>query len=146
MNKNLIIVGIIVFIVVGSWFLSGYNSQTGNVGGGDGFIASSCTTGTSTAVAIGHQYSEDIIGTSSRRAFVSIQQPVNATNTVSISLRQGARAVTNHGTSLHSAIFGTTTQPFIVGLNTDLPYTGTITARTNAGSSTVLVMECNYTR
>lgn len=121
-----------------------FSATTVKAGGFATSASQVCTTSTVTAVAIGNQASTRIVATSSRRAFVRIQQPINATNTVSLIANADAPATTVTGLQLTAA---TTTSPvpFITfGLNTDFNYTGSITGITNTGSSTVLVTQCNF--
>lgn len=113
------------------------------VGGGDGFTASACTVTHSVAL-VGHQESRTILSANSRRAWAVIQQPVSATNTVSLSL--GGTATYGQGYHLYQALTASSTNEMEFGLNTDLPYTGAVTAITAAASSTVLVTQCVYNR
>lgn len=101
-----------------------------------------CTVVTSTSTLVGSQVSTTILATSSRRAWARIEQPVNATNTIAISI--AGAAVIGQGVQLTPA---TSTSPvafFDFGLNTDLPYTGTIQAIASTASTSVAVSQCVY--
>lgn len=108
-----------------------------------------CTTRLSGSATVGSQVSSVVAATTSLaqagadRAFLRIQQALTtgsfATSTVYLSLDEGAPAVVGQGMML------ATTTPYVdIGLNTNHPYTGTVTAITNSGSTTVLVEECVY--
>lgn len=101
-----------------------------------------CTV-THSVAAVGNDISSTLLSASSRRAWAVIQQPVNATNTVSISF--GGTAVDQQGYIL-ADIASTTghADEIFFGLNADLPSTVAIAGITNVGSSTVNVTECNY--
>jgi hypothetical protein len=134
-------------VIIGMALALGYaffSATTVKAGGFATSASQQCVTSTVTAVAIGNQASTRIVATSSRRAFVRIQQPINATNTVSLIANADAPATTATGLQLTAA---TTTSPIPYmefGLNTDMNYTGSITGITNTGSSTVLVTQCNF--
>lgn len=101
-----------------------------------------CNT-TSSVVQIGNQASTQLSASSSRRSFMQIEQPINATNTVSLSLSVSA-AVSGSGPQLTPA---TSTSPVAImmyGLNTDMNYIGPVQAITNSGSSTIVVTQCNF--
>jgi hypothetical protein len=139
--KRYLIVAIVFGLVM---FIVGYQLKGGGIlGAGTGIASSACTMGTSTSVAVGHQFGETILPAHSARAYAIIQQPVGATNTVSIKFGTGAPVV-NQGFSLYSAAYGTSTDRLEIGRSTNFPYTGAIRAITNVGSSTVLVTSCNY--
>ncbi len=111
-------------------------------------LGASCTTSTTRVVFIGHQVATTVFSASSTRAWASVQVPQSATNTVAIAF--GGTAVLGQGYQLvpvqesSNTTSGTTTPSVQFGLRTDLPYTGAVTALTNNGSTTVLVMECNF--
>ncbi len=121
--------------------------STGNVpdalGQSMGFGAESCVASTTQRI-LGNQASTQLLATSSRRAYAEIKNYITATNTISLAVN-GAAATTNNGISLGN---GTSTVPqrYAFGLNTDLPYTGAITAISNNGSTSVEVLDCVYTR
>jgi len=114
-----------------------------NFGGGNGFVSSACSV-THSVVVIGHQESRTLLSDNSRRAWATIKQPLNATNTLSLSL--GGTAVSGQGYSLPNATTSNYASEMSFGLNTDLPFTGAVTGRTASASSTVLVTDCVYTR
>lgn len=98
--------------------------------------------------------SRSIYGGYSRLASLTIQAPNAASSTIFIQLGTTS-AVAGTGIALNPAMLnGVTTSPALlrVGLATDIPYTGPITAiveRATVGvvasaSTTVLVTECRY--
>lgn len=109
-------------------------------------LGASCTTSTTRSVPVGHQEALTVFSASTTRAWASIQVPSSATNTVAIAF--GGTAAIGQGYQLvptsYSGTGGTTTPSVQFGLNTDLPYTGAVTALTNTGSTTLLVTECNF--
>jgi hypothetical protein len=136
------IVLIVAFVVAGILL---YTPQEA-LGGGDGFTANNCVVSTSTAVSVGLGNAQ-VVGTSSRRAWAQIQQVDAATNTVSLNFNQGAvAAIATAGIQLGQGSASSTATAIDFGLNTDFPYTGAVTAITDKGSTTVRVIECNYTR
>lgn len=124
---------------------SGALWATGKEEKAGGFMDASCTTSSVAAMTVGHQLSTEI-ASSSRRAVTRISVPNNATNTAWISIDEGAAATINGGIPLNIAnTNGASSTPWVeIGLNTNIPYTGSITAITNFGSSTLLVSSCNY--
>jgi hypothetical protein len=134
----------VVAIVAGILF---YTPQE-SLAGGDGFTANNCVVSTSTAISVGLQPgASTVVGTSSRRAWAQIIQVDAATNTVSLNFNQGAPAtIATAGIQLGQGSSSSTATGIAFGLNTDLPYTGAVTAITDKGSTTVRVIECNYTR
>ncbi len=105
---------------------------------------SGCVTSTSSAEIVGHQVSRTVLPAYGSRAWAQITAPgilegAVATNTITISIDEGAAAVKNKG-----YVLTTTTPTIVFGLNTDLPYTGAVTAITNVGTTSVLVTECRY--
>lgn len=100
-------------------------------------LGSSCDSASVGSVVVGNQQATTLQGTTTRRALYRIQQPVNATNTLSIALN-GTAAVSGSGLVLQA----TSSAEF--GLTTTFPYTGPISIITNAGSSTVMVSLCTY--
>ncbi len=129
---------LIIFVLVISAFVTNKN-----FGGGNGFVSSTCSV-TQTVALVGHQESRTILSANSRRAWATVQQPLNATNTVSISL--GGTAVSGQGYPLSNATTSNYVSGMVFGLNTDLPFTGAVTGITASASSTVLVTDCVYTR
>jgi uridine phosphorylase len=126
-----------------AWFFATY--QTAGAGSTD----AQCVTRAVTAATIGHQASSQVLATTSvsqegaSRAYARIQLPVlasgSATNTASLSFKQGSAAAANVGIVL------STTTPYIeFGLNTAFPYNGAVTALSSTGSTTLLVTECVY--
>lgn len=121
-------------------------TQTGEVSGQgltDGRNASKCTVATSTRVVVNPQ-STSILPAYSLRAWAIIQQPRNATNTIALSIDEGAAAVLGSGFELSVGTSSSPSHQFTFGLNTELPYTGEVTGIASAGTTTVLVTECRY--
>ena len=111
-------------------------SQSFGTTGGD--LAVACNATTVSVVSVGNHSSVEVLATSSRRAWAIVSQPINATNTVVVNINQDALATLTNGFPLAA------TSSIVLGLNTPLPYTGSISAITNTGSSTVLVTQCTY--
>jgi len=104
----------------------------------------SCATITTTAVEIGNEVSVQLIATGTR-AFVRLQQPVNATNTVSLAFNNDVAAVADTGIVFEIDETGSTTPSFIdFGLKTSFPYAGAVTGITDTASTTLFRIECNY--
>lgn len=117
-----------------------------NLAAGDGFAAYDCTVSTSTAMVVGPT-SSTLLAEHSRRAWAVIQQPRNATNTVALSFDAGSAAVIGKGYQLFDMATSTgEASKMTFGLNTEMPYTGTVTGIASAGTSSVLVTECRYNR
>lgn len=110
---------------------------------GENLGAQACET-TTTLAAIGDDLSTRLLATSSTRAWARISQPLNATNTVSIRFDQDKAATSLLGIPLQNA--STTNGSFSIefGLDTDLPYTGSVTGLTSTGSTTIHITQCNY--
>src|SRR4029077_9648570 len=118
--------------------------QEGPVGASGAPLQQGCIVSTSSSVVIGNQFSEWLWPTTTRRAWAKIQQPLNASNTVSISFRHGAAATLSSPNQLTMA---TSTNPvpiLLFGIETDIPYQGPVRALTNIGSTTVFVQQCVY--
>lgn len=113
----------------------------GNPGQGGALTSRSCEI-TQTTVSVGNQLTREMLATTSRRAWAIIQQPINATNTVSLSFNEGASAVSGSGYELTEATTTSDIPQITFGLATDFPYISSVQAITNNGSSTVLVTEC----
>ena len=113
--------------------------------GAGGITARGCSI-THTTAAVGNQASSVVLSANSRRAWAVIEQPINATNTVSVSFDEGAAATAGNGYVLTTA---TTTSPVGqtpgFGQNADFAYMGEVEAITGTGSTTVLASECIYT-
>ena len=116
--------------------------------GEGGPFADSCTVNTVTSKAVGTA-STRIFATSTgpanRRAWIRIQQPMNATNTIAIVMNQDVAATITSGILLPPATTTATLPGHIeLGLNTNIPYTGSITAIAGTGGAVVNVTECLY--
>lgn len=128
-------------LIAGAHLLSGKDT----LGSYAGFAAYDCSVSTSTTVVVNPQ-STTILAEHSRRAWASIQQPRNATNTIALSFNEGASAVANGGFQLSIGTSSSPINEITFGLNTDFPYTGAVTGIASAGTTTVLVTECRYDR
>lgn len=109
---------------------------------GEGPSATECDLVATTSVAIGHQSSTQIVAANALNAYVRIEQPSTATNTVFIAY--GATATTQNSTRLSSSTNSMIPDRIEMGLDTDFPYTGAVSAITNQGSTTVGVTVCRY--
>lgn len=112
-------------------------------GGGDGSPAfRTCVVTTTTSVSVGDDISSTVLSATSGRSWARIQQPINATSTVSLSL--SSEATVGNGIELVEATTTSSAMPYFeFGMNTDLPYSGIVTGITNGtASTTVLVTEC----
>ena len=150
MKQNILIITILIILgVVG--YSAYFKEQSLGSGANSGTIA--CTVQTVTAATVGTT-SSTVLAAHSNRAWARIQQPLNASSTISLAFATGTSATAGSGLLLSSA---TTTSPlsFIdFGKNTDFPYTGAVTgivANTNGAflvagnaSTTVQVTECRY--
>lgn len=106
-------------------------------------FGSSCDTATAAKVDIGHQVATTIQATTSDRAFLSIEQPQNATNTVSVVLN-GAVATAGAGIPLAPASTSNIRNSIEMGITTLFPYTGGVSVISSTGSTTVNVITCSY--
>lgn len=105
--------------------------------------STACTVVSSTTVGIGHQKSVEIVASASNNAYVIISQPIFATNTVAIGIG-GTANLTTSGIKLAPGTASTSPERFVLGLNSDFPFTGSVEAITNAGSTTIGVTVCRY--
>ena len=112
--------------------------------GAIGLNQPACTTSTVAVATVGNQSSVTLLAANSRRAWAQIEQPINATNTVSVALNAGTAATLTSGLQLTSATTSNPVPSLSFGLATANPYVGAVTGITNTGSSTVLVTQCNY--
>ena len=95
-----------------------------------------------TSVIVGNQSSTIVVPAYAQNAFARIQQPLNATNTVRLGF--GVAAVPGVGTKLGLMSSSSIPDSITFGLNTDLPFTGSVSAITDLGSTTVDVIICRY--
>ena len=109
-----------------------------------GVSTTKCSVTTDTVKTIGNQLSSTILSANNTRAWAKIQMPSNATNTAAFSFDEGAAATLTSGTLLGQLNATTTTNSAEFGLSTVFPYTGAVTGITNAGSTTVHVIECVF--
>ncbi len=96
---------------------------------------------TESTTSIGNQASTLVLATSSSRQWAIIQQPTNATNTVTLSF-SGFPAVSGRGYQLTPA---TTTSPvdeLALGFATQFRTYAPVRAITNTGSTTIKVIDC----
>lgn len=134
MNKLYLIVGLIGAVILLSLFFlpSGNNNPLGT-----SLRVCTVTQGT---IQIGNLASTEILS-AGNRAWVIVQQPVNATNTVAISL-DGTTAQISEGYHLGDAWATTTPSEFRMGFGTDITNQNSLNAITNLGSTTVNVISC----
>jgi len=108
----------------------------------EGISDSSCTI-THTTTAIGNELATTALASAPNRAWAVIEQPVNATNTVSVNL--GGTAVSGAGYILLDIATSTgSADRLTFGLNAELPYAGAVSVITNVGSSTIRTTQCLY--
>lgn len=142
MNKITLSISTVVFAVLllgmfGAFIVSENAKASG------GSTATQACTASSTKVFVGHQASTEVLQSKGRRAWALIQQPLNATNTVAVSVTSASPAF-GSGISLASATTSEYKTSLEVGLNTDFAYTGAVTVLTSTGSSTLQITECIY--
>ncbi len=109
-------------------------------GGSD---AAACTFRTAQVVTVGNQAATTILGAQAMRAWAIIQLPLNATNTISISLASTS-AVFGQGIQLSGTPTSSPSSKLTFGLNTELPYAGAVSVITSTATTTILVNECTY--
>lgn len=97
-----------------------------------------CTV-TESVVAIGHQEATTILAAGSHQ-WAIIQQPLNATNTASLSI--GGTAVLGQGYSLGNATTSNAKSELVFGFATNKPTNKSISMITSTGSTTVNVISC----
>ena len=151
MKKYLFIACIVLFISVFTVITRVNSASTTNIVVRDpnnvpAKSGANCDVSTVAAVTVGDDLSTRVIATSSTRAFTRISVGNNATNTVFVSLDEDAPATINNGIGLNTAVTGgASTTPYVdFGIATELPYTGSVTAITNYGTTTVSVTSCSY--
>ena len=134
-----IAVALVAFIAIAIW---SQGHSNGALAGQGGPGASSCTMSATTSVIVGNQSSTIVVPAYAQNAFARIQQPLNATNTVRLGF--GVAAVPGVGTKLGLMSSSSIPDSITFGLNTDLPFTGSVSAITDLGSTTVDVIICRY--
>lgn len=140
--KNIFIGAAIVLITVFSLhFTKGNDNEDVAL---QGLNTTDCAVSTVTPATVGDDISSTLLASAANRAWAIIQQPLNATNTVSISFDEGAAAVLGLGISLQNSSTTTGTSYLKFGLSTDFPYAGAVTGITSTGSSTVQITQCLY--
>ena len=133
--KKILIGIVIVGIAIGGYFWG----KSINLGGGME-ASRDCDIISTSVIAIGASNATTILLATSGRSYARIQQARDigggyATSTPDLSF--GGTAVSGSNFAL------STTTPFIeLGMTTDFPYTGAVTAITNTGSTTISVIEC----
>jgi hypothetical protein len=137
----LIILGIIfaisyTMVITESWVKDKMGYETL---GRDAHLERACTV-TQTVATVGHQVSTTVLAANSQRAWATIRQPQNATNTVSLGFGTAASAVT--GLQLYTP--ASTSESYTFGKKTDFPFTGAVNGLTSTGSTTVKVVQCVY--
>lgn len=139
--KQSFITLVVALLGVGAIY-AGLEIRDRKFGSGEGSVAKACTTSTVSPVQVSTTAS-NALATSSRRAYAKIELIKTATDiatiTPRISFSNGAKATAATGFQL------STTTPLIeFGLNTDHPYTGTVSIISPLGASILRVTECNY--
>lgn len=144
------IIIVLALVFVGGSFLSAassVNSVLLDANRNPAKDGANCDVTTSSRVTIGNQASTRVLATSTNRAFARIAIGDSATNTVSTSFDEDNLAVLNAGLliGLTQVGSGSTSTPEIdFGITTVFPYTGSVTAITDNGTTTVTVTECVY--
>lgn len=140
---NVLLIGIGLTLVIGFVAVVGVlkeNAQTDQTVAG--IRDAGCTVSHSVA-AIGDDIASTILAANQKRAWATIQQPTNATNTPSLSF--GGTAVLAQDFILDDVPTTTAERASITfGRNTEFPFVGAVTGITNLGSTTVNVTECTY--
>lgn len=97
-----------------------------------------------TVVAVGHQAATQLLPVNPARQWAIVQQPLNATNTLALSLDGSAAVGSGYELPPASVISGTATSTpeFRFGYATDIRTGNALSARTNNGSTTAKVLEC----
>jgi hypothetical protein len=131
------LVGIAIFCL-GLWSLSTEKTDAFSSVAGSG-----CNVVSTTTINIGNQTATTIVASAANNAYVLIQQPVNATNTVALGLGANA-SLTGSGIKLAPGGASTSPDSQAFGLNAPMPYTGSVSAITNLGSTTLGVTICRY--
>lgn len=105
-----------------------------------GYGDASCTV--SQSVVVVGTTSQEVVANNARYAWVRIQQPMTATNTVSL----GFGIVATASSSIQLGTQASSVAPDRVefGLNTDFPYTGSVQALANTASSVLFITRCIY--
>lgn len=97
-----------------------------------------CTV-TESLVTVGHQEAKVVLSAGAF-TWAIIQQPQNASNTLSLSLN--ATSTAGRGYELTPATSTSPVPELRLGFATDLPFQGKVTGRTNNGSTTVKTTVC----
>lgn len=143
--KDIFVSGIILVILFfsGAGAVNFWNASKGeDTLKGEGPAATECDLVATTTVVVGNQSSTQIVAAHSLNAYVRIEQPSTATNTVF--LAYGATASAANATRLSTSTNTMIPDNIEMGLDTDFPYTGAVSAITNLGSTTVGVTVCRY--
>lgn len=138
----LAIIGVVVF-TLGILLTASMHTFAGD----GGVNALDCDAVATTTLTIGDDKETLIVAENARNAYVIVQQPLFATNTVALGFG-ATSSVTASGFILASAPSASATatpDQIVFGLNTDFPFVGNVYARTNAASTTLGVTVCRYT-
>lgn len=92
-------------------------------------------------VAIGNGAATQLLAADASRQWAIVQQPLNASNTVALSL--AGSAVIGHGYELPNATSSNPMPEFRYGFGTETRSGNALTARTGTGSTTIKVMQCS---
>ncbi len=148
--KILVAIVCAVCLLLGGYLVYHNTAQVFGSSATGGTAADACASTTNAVMAVGKDIPSTLQGTTSNRAVLVIQQPRNATNTIAISTTIAAANFLTAGLQLGSTTVqaNTAISPIptilMVGLNTEIPYTGAVSAISESGSTTVLVSTCNY--
>lgn len=134
-----IAVSLVAFVILAAW-LQGYSG--GSFAGEGGMGAASCTMSATTTVVVGNGGSTVVIPAYAQNAYVRIQQPPNASNTVHLGF--GVAATMNSSAQLATSTYPNKPDAMTLGLNTDFPFTGYVSAITDLGSTSLDVIICRY--
>lgn len=107
--------------------------------GSDSSLGASNCAVTTSKVAIGDDSAVTVLAAGIKE-WAIIQQPLNATNTVSLSI--GGTAVSGSGYRLASGTISDAAQEFVLGNRTSLPTSDAVSAITDTGSTSINVIVC----
>jgi len=135
-----VVAGLVV--VIGLAIALSFSSFEQSFAGEGGREASACTIFATSTVAVGNQTSTRVTTNYSNNAYVIVQQPVNASNTVYLNFNSSSTAAS--GFHLAPGEASSTPDTLVFGKNTDFPFAGYVEALTSVGSTTLNITECRY--
>ncbi len=143
MKKTYVIPGLLLVLFLATASLVALFHAQVSYGSGTDRGTRNCTVTTSSKAVVGHQLSSTLLAANSLRSWARVSLVTTAggvaTNTIAVSLDEGASASLGNGLTI-----ATGTPTLDVGKNTDQAYTGAITGLTDTGSTTVMITECEY--